>query len=81
MAAAYESPKSVIGLIIGTGTNACYMENLDAIEKWTEDRDEPKQVIINIEWGAFGDAGHLDNIRTDLDKEIDQHSLNAGKQT
>lgn len=81
MAAAYENPKSVIGLIIGTGTNACYMERLDAVEKWTGDRDEPQQVIINIEWGAFGDAGHMDSIRTDFDKEIDQHSLNPGKQT
>ncbi|EDV20785.1 uncharacterized protein TRIADDRAFT_50939 [Trichoplax adhaerens] len=81
MASAYENPKSVIGLIIGTGTNACYMEQLDAVEKWTGDRDDPKQVIINIEWGSFGDHGHLDNIRTGFDREIDEHSLNRGKNT
>ena len=37
----------------GTGTNACYMENLDKVGTWDGPMDEPKQVqliliIINI---------------------------------
>ena len=38
------------------------------------------QVIINTEWGAFGSNGCLDFLRTDVDKDIDQSSLNPGKQ-
>ena len=29
-----------VGLILGTGTNACYMENLDAVKKYTGDRSK-----------------------------------------
>ncbi|XP_035221455.1 hexokinase-1-like [Stegodyphus dumicola] len=69
-----------VGLIVGTGTNACYMENLDNVETWSTDRDEPNQVIINTEWGAFGDNGCLDFLRTEIDRQIDENSINKGKQ-
>jgi hexokinase len=38
------------------------------------------QMIINTEWGALGDNGSLEFIRTSYDKEIDNHSINRGKQ-
>lgn len=38
-------------------------------------------VLINTEWGAFGDNGVLKFISTDFDKEIDESSNNPGKQT
>jgi hexokinase len=38
------------------------------------------QVINNTEWGAFGDNGCLDFIFTDVDRAIDETSLNPGKQ-
>ncbi|KIH47652.1 hypothetical protein ANCDUO_22284, partial [Ancylostoma duodenale] len=38
------------------------------------------QMIINTEWGAFGDDGALDSIRTEYDRFVDQHSINPGKQ-
>lgn len=31
MAEAYRSPDTHIGLILGTGTNACYVENMDEV--------------------------------------------------
>ena len=51
MASAYNDQNTRIGLILGTGSNACYVEDLDNVDTWTEDRDDPKQVIINMEWG------------------------------
>jgi len=33
------------------------------------------QVIIDIEWGAFGDNGILDFIKTDYDRKVDDNSL------
>uniref|UniRef100_T1JG59 Phosphotransferase n=1 Tax=Strigamia maritima TaxID=126957 RepID=T1JG59_STRMM len=76
MATAYHCNTCLVGLILGTGTNSCYVENLDNVLTWTGVRDEPNQVIINTEWGAFGDAGELDFITTEFDNEIDSLSLN-----
>lgn len=35
---------------------------------------------VNMEWGAFGDNGCLDFLRTDYDIEVDKTSLNPKKQ-
>ncbi|CAF1218651.1 unnamed protein product [Didymodactylos carnosus] len=80
MACAYKDPHTAIGLILGTGTNACYMEQLNKVGTWDGDHSEPKQVIINMEWGAFGDNNKLNHIRTKYDEEVDLSSLNPGKQ-
>jgi len=47
MSCAYKNPECRIGLIIGTGTNACYVEKLENVGLWNEDYNDPKQVIIN----------------------------------
>lgn len=80
MACAWKNPACRIGLILGTGINACYVERLDNVQLWDEDHDDPKQVVINTELGAFGDNGTLEFIRTEYDRTIDQHSLNPGRQ-
>jgi hexokinase len=80
MASAYNDQSTKIGLILGTGSNACYVENLDNVKTWTGDRNEPKQVIINMEWGAFGDNGCLGFLLTEYDEEVDKTSLNPKKQ-
>lgn len=56
------------------------MEKLDKVETWNGDNEEPKETIINMEWGAFGDDGSLEDIRTDFDREVDKITLNKGKQ-
>ncbi|KAK3889281.1 hypothetical protein Pcinc_006705 [Petrolisthes cinctipes] len=80
MSCAWKNQNCRIGLIIGTGTNACYMEKLEKVELWDEDRDDPPQVIINTEWGAFGDSGCIDFIRTEYDNNVDRESINPGRQ-
>ncbi|KAK2150406.1 hypothetical protein LSH36_406g01045 [Paralvinella palmiformis] len=80
MSCAFHDHNTQVGVILGTGTNACYMEHLDRVGTWDDDTEEPKQVIINTEWGAFGDNGCLDFIRTKVDRDIDATSLNPGKQ-
>lgn len=37
-------------------------------------------MIVNTEWGAFGDDGKLDAVRTKYDQIIDEDSLNPGQQ-
>lgn len=61
----------------GTGTNACYMEEMSNIDLVEGDEG---RMCINTEWGAFGDDASLDDIRTEFDKEIDLGSFNPGKQ-
>lgn len=38
------------------------------------------RMCVNMEWGAFGDNGCLDDIRTKYDQAVDENSLNEGKQ-
>ncbi|CAF4719189.1 unnamed protein product, partial [Rotaria sp. Silwood2] len=79
MSCAYRDPSTAIGLILGTGTNACYIESLDKVGTWNGNYDDPKQVIINTEWGAFGDNGRLNFIRTKYDEAVDLSSINPRK--
>uniref|UniRef100_A0A3P9PMA4 Hexokinase-3 n=1 Tax=Poecilia reticulata TaxID=8081 RepID=A0A3P9PMA4_POERE len=67
-----------VGLIIGTGTNACYMEELRHIDMVQGDEG---RMCVNTEWGAFGDDGALHDFITDFDRDVDAASLNPGKQT
>ena len=53
------------------GTNACYTERLDAVTKFNGDRSQHDKVLINTEWGAFGDKGSLKDIITEFDKAFD----------
>ncbi|KAF4018875.1 hypothetical protein G4228_010598 [Cervus hanglu yarkandensis] len=77
MTCAYEEPTCEVGLIVGTGSNACYMEEMKNVETLEGNQG---QMCINMEWGAFGDNGCLDDIRTIYDKLVDEFSLNSGKQ-
>ncbi|CAO2608222.1 Hexokinase HKDC1, partial [Lemmus lemmus] len=77
MTCGYEDPNCEIGLIAGTGSNVCYMEEMRNIELVEGDEG---QMCINTEWGGFGDNGCIDDICTQYDKEVDEGSLNSGKQ-
>uniref|UniRef100_A0A3B5M7Z5 Hexokinase-2 n=1 Tax=Xiphophorus couchianus TaxID=32473 RepID=A0A3B5M7Z5_9TELE len=77
MTCGFDDRHCEIGLIVGTGTNACYMEQMRNLQLM--DGDEG-QMCVNTEWGAFGDDGALEDLRTDIDREIDAGSLNPGKQ-
>ncbi|XP_026397253.1 hexokinase-1-like [Papaver somniferum] len=57
-------------VILGTGTNAAYVERAYAIPKSGE-------MVINTEWGNFR-SSHLPV--TEYDQALDQESLNAGEQ-
>uniref|UniRef100_A0A5S6PKC2 Phosphotransferase n=1 Tax=Brugia malayi TaxID=6279 RepID=A0A5S6PKC2_BRUMA len=82
MACAFKENTCQIGVILGTGTNACYMEKLSNCPKFKKfkfhDDKYPKEMIINMEWGAFGDDGCLDFIRTIYDSQVDERTINPG---
>ncbi|OTF83198.1 hexokinase-2-like protein [Euroglyphus maynei] len=64
MSCAHKNRECRVGVIIGTGFNACYMEHKRNVELFHEDLPGPDQVIVNTEWGAFGDNGVLDFFRS-----------------
>lgn len=82
MSMAYKDSHTAIGLILGTGTNACYIEQVRKID--TVDMkavsEGTNEMIVNTEWGAFGENGSIDFIRSRYDEEIDKTSINVGKQ-
>ncbi|KAK1791861.1 hypothetical protein P4O66_013835 [Electrophorus voltai] len=77
MTCAYEDPKCEIGLIAGTGSNVCYMEEMQNIESVEGDQG---RMCVNTEWGGFGDNANIEDIRTRFDREVDEGSFNVGKQ-
>lgn len=66
---------SYIGFILGTGTNACYIEQNHNILK-SKNLDQHKSQIINIESGNFGKAP-----RSDLDVIFDNTTADPGSYT
>ncbi|XP_047633995.1 hexokinase-3 isoform X2 [Phacochoerus africanus] len=77
MSCGYENPHCEVGLIVGTGTNACYMEELQNVASVPGDSGH---MCINMEWGAFGDDGSLGMLSTYFDERVDQASINPGRQ-
>ncbi|XP_063926161.1 hexokinase type 2-like [Zophobas morio] len=80
MSCAWKNPYCRIGLIVGTGSNACYVEKQKNAELFDDADKGSGNVLINLEWGAFGDDGSLDFIRTDYDRDVDTNSVNPGRQ-
>lgn len=77
MSCAYDVKDCVAGLIVGTGCNCCYMEKAKNVELVPQMEGD---MCVNMEWGAFGDDGALEDIRTDIDRDIDEGSPNKGRQ-
>ncbi|CAK8692703.1 hexokinase-4-like isoform X1 [Clavelina lepadiformis] len=78
---AYDHHDTCMGLIVGTGTNMCYMElqkNIGTIDDG--DPNDGSEMCINTEWGAFGDnSGALDSVKTFYDEIVDSESPNKGQ--
>lgn len=81
MSCAWKHHNCKIGVILGTGSNACYVERAENAELFNKVvKTEGEKVVVNTEWGAYGDFGSLEFIRTSYDREIDHHSINPGNQ-
>ncbi|CAO1438078.1 unnamed protein product [Diamesa serratosioi] len=81
MSCAWKYRNCKIGVILGTGSNACYLEKVKNAELYDGARNgDDDYVIINTEWGAFGEFGSLEIVRTAYDHEVDKFSINPGNQ-
>ena len=81
VAGSHDHIDCAIGLILGTGTNASYIEKAERVSRWggTSKKGSVSEVIIDPETGAFGDNGCIDFIKTEWDKQVDEESLLPGK--
>ena len=74
-AAAYANPDTTMGVILGTGTNAAYIEKGSKLGKW---KGPPcDEMVINTEWGNLD----MSSVMNATDHFIDGASTNPGKQT
>ncbi|XP_050138724.1 hexokinase-3-like [Malus sylvestris] len=73
----YHDTDTVAAVIIGTGTNACYLERTDAIIKSQGLLTASGGMVVNMEWGNFW-SSHLP--RTVYDTELDADSPNPNDQ-
>ncbi|WOL09652.1 hexokinase-2, chloroplastic [Canna indica] len=74
--ARYWDDNVMVAVILGTGTNACYIESVDAIPKLQGSTYQSGKTIINTEWGAFSNGLPL----TEYDRAMDCESINPGEQ-
>lgn len=76
----YNDEDVVVGVILGTGSNAAYVEEASAIPKLKLEGGElPKSgnMVINTEWGNFYSPCLP---ITEYDQALDEESLNPGEQ-
>ncbi|KAA8540347.1 hypothetical protein F0562_024734 [Nyssa sinensis] len=73
----YTNKDVAIAVILGTGTNAAYVEHAQAIPKWHGPLPKTGEMVINMEWGNFR-SSHLP--LTEYDHALDAESLNIGEQ-
>ncbi|KAK7253092.1 hypothetical protein RIF29_37522 [Crotalaria pallida] len=73
----YHDADTVAAIIIGTGTNACYLERIDSIIKCQGLLTTSGRMVVNMEWGNFW-SSHLP--RTVYDIDLDAESPNPNDQ-
>ena len=74
MMKSYADASCDMGVIVGTGTNACYPENTRSIAKYSGS-DCEQETIVNLEWGNF------DRIEMNsYDQALNCASRNIGRQ-
>lgn len=73
----YANNDVVVSVILGTGSNAAYVERAQAIPKWHGLLPKSGEMVINMEWGNFR-SSHLP--LTEYDQALDAESLNPGEQ-
>ena len=79
LAQIYRDPRTKMSVILGTGSNAAYVEKLSNLSKVKVSNQSSDLTVVNTEWGSFGD--YTDILpSTKFDLILDQESKNSGLQ-
>ncbi|KAI9348496.1 hexokinase-domain-containing protein [Obelidium mucronatum] len=77
---AYTQPDTHVGVILGTGSNCAYVEDISNIHKFKGNRTGIKEMLINMEWGGFDD-NQVTIPRTKYDLKLDRQTARPGSYT
>ncbi|CDW58947.1 hexokinase type II, variant [Trichuris trichiura] len=80
VATAHEMGQCALGVIVATGTNASYLEDFKKIVKLKGVQYDYEKMIVDTEWGGFGDRGEAEFIKTQYDRIVDARSVHPGVQ-
>ncbi|KAI9205602.1 hexokinase-domain-containing protein [Polychytrium aggregatum] len=73
-------PRTCVSIILGTGSNAAYVEQVSEISKLEGPGTEgSSNMLINMEWGNFDNEGHVLPL-TDYDHILDRQSDHPKRQ-
>lgn len=78
--AAVSDARCNVGVILGTGSNAAYVERLSNVKKWGGGGAGDSAMVINMEWGNFDSDRRRVLPLTKYDEQLDLASLNPGAQ-
>lgn len=73
----YQDQDTMIGVILGTGSNGAYVERAECVLNAAKKLPEGAHMIVNCEWGNFTTNAMP---RIDEDKAIDAESVNPDNQ-
>lgn len=76
---AYQDSDCYVGVILGTGTNAAYVEKTANIPKWMG-HHTTGEMIINMEWGGFDSSDRKVLPLTSFDRALDRESAHPAEQ-
>eukprot|EP00669_Euglena_mutabilis_P004534 TRINITY_DN15873_c0_g1_i2.p1 TRINITY_DN15873_c0_g1~~TRINITY_DN15873_c0_g1_i2.p1 ORF type:complete len:257 (+),score=51.50 TRINITY_DN15873_c0_g1_i2:113-883(+) len=76
----FDEPNTSVAVIVGTGTNMCYVEQDSAITKLPVDNARPETMLLNTEWGALADVDKHVFPLNRFDIAVDEGSTNHGQQ-
>ncbi|KAI8332034.1 hexokinase-domain-containing protein [Chlamydoabsidia padenii] len=80
MAHAYRHPETIMGVILGTGSNTCYYEDLPRIKKeFNSSKTLSNEMVVNMEWGAFDCERRILPL-TMHDNKMNRESVNTNQQ-
>lgn len=74
MAAINADKQCTASLILGTGSNACIVEEKTSYKKIQVDDPDCEKILVDVEWGALGDNGCCDFYRNEFEKEVNKYS-------
>lgn len=77
LAQIYRDSRTKMSVILGTGSNAAYVESCANIRKLAIEADH---TVINIEWGSFGEDSPSNLPTRWFDRLLDSESRNSGHQ-
>uniref|UniRef100_A0A240SX15 Phosphotransferase n=1 Tax=Glossina morsitans morsitans TaxID=37546 RepID=A0A240SX15_GLOMM len=72
---AWKHKETKIGVTIDRDTNAVYEEKMKHIQLFSEERFN-STMLINTQWGSFGNHGALNFMRSPIDFALDESSTN-----